>query len=436
MTFCLRRSNLISCKAIPMFTLLLTPILLCSPAHAGHWQFSAAGSTDTSTVDVEGALQTQTPAPPPWTPPPAPSDNSLTLQLPGSSATDTNLSQPPNCDCNATATLTITANWVTDTTSDNTPPTSIWLCENSSSSWAAGPGYGVRKVIPTQPGQPTPPPAPATPVIYNGSASNASSDPYVPSPATGIPASGSSTLSATQTAPPDGWHKYPVSGTQIVLPTRTVTAEANVTGGTVGKVTVTCSLAYSITVHAQPYNMVLSSYKDPSGNPHPAVDVDNVNGILTFHYSISSTDGVPADLASISAYETLNWSGNPGSYPPGQYIPPSPPVQMYSNPTQLYAYNNPDKEITNHLVDGYAMDRFSPPTTGFVGPLPFPSTVWKVTQNYLFDDSQTGEIGVKIPGPDNKSPFTITRTVTPTNLAGTTGTYSITTRGAIASESL
>jgi len=141
-------------------------------------------------------------------------------------------------------------------------------------------------------------------------------------------------------------------------------------------------------------------------------------------------------LASISAYETLDWSGNPGSYPPRQYIPPSPPVQMYSNPTQLYAYNNPDKEITNHLVDGYAMDRFSPPTTGFVAPLPFPSTVWKVTQNYLFDDSQTGEIGVKIPGPDNKSPFTITRTVTPTNLAGTTGTYSITTRGATASESL
>jgi len=141
MTFCLRRPSLISCKAIPTFTLLLTPIL-CPAAHAGHCQFSATGSTDTSTVHVEGVLQTQTPPPTPWAPPSAPANNSLTLQLPGASTSDINMLNDPSCDCTATASLKITANWVTDTTSDNTSPTSVWLCENSSASWAAGSGFG------------------------------------------------------------------------------------------------------------------------------------------------------------------------------------------------------------------------------------------------------------------------------------------------------
>ena len=198
--------------------------------------------------------------------------------------------------------------------------------------------------------------------------------------------------------------------------------------------------SYTVTVHAQPYNMILSSYVDPQGVTHPGVDVDNVNGILTFHYSVSSTDGVLGDLAPISAYETLDWSGNPappGVYTTGLYEPPSPPVQLSTNPTPArYAYKNPDKEVSPALLSGYVMDRFSPPSTGFVAPLPVPFTTWSATQNYLFDDSVTGETKVKIPGPDNNSPFTITRTVTATNLAGTTGTYKITTHGATASEAL
>ena len=188
----------------------------------------------------------------------------------------------------------------------------------------------------------------------------------------------------------------------------------------------------TIGIHAQPYNMILSSYTDSSGVTHPGTDVDNVNGIITVHYSVSSTDGVLSHLASISAYETVDWSGNPappGAYPPGQYEPPCPPVQEFANPIQRYAYSNPDKEVSPYLVQGYLMDRFSPPSTGFASPLPFPSTTWSATQNYLFDDPQTGEVGTKIPGPDNKSPYTITRTVTPTNLAGTTGTYTVTTHG-------
>jgi hypothetical protein len=65
-----------------------------------------------------------------------------------------------------------------------------------------------------------------------------------------------------------------------------------------------------------------------------------------------------------------------------------------------------------------------------------PRTIWSGTQNYLFDDSLTAEFGVKIPGPDNNSPCTITRSVTPTNTSGTTGIYAISTHGFAALKSL
>ena len=376
---------------------------ICSaPAHAGHWQFSAAGSTDTSTVHVEGVLQTQTPPPTPWSPPSTPSDNSLTLTLPGASASDTNLSNNPNCDCTATASLKITVNWVTDSTSDNTPPTSVWLCENSSASWAAGPGYGARKTVPTQPGQPTPPPAPGTPTVYGGTASNASSDPYVPSPPASAPTSGSSTLSATQTAPPDGWQSYPVTGTQVVLPVRTVTATGNVTGGTIGKVTVTCSLAYSITIHAQPYN-----FRRVPGQGKIGID-----GNIDWVYNYSSTDGNPNDLTTCTWHEHLTYPGGQvgTQASPNKYYPPSPPFGYPASGTAWF--NNPDFGTDVSLVPSPAGSSPEIDDITFVPAFlkPYVYGTFSTTQVFEFNDSATGDKNVQIPGPDS-GPFTIVRTV-------------------------
>lgn len=234
---------------------------------------------------------------------------------------------------------------------------------------------------------------------------------------------------------PAHWKSYPVTGGKATLPTRTLRAEGDSVATAQmpnGDQCIAQIDSYTVNAHPTPYNMRLTPYVDGGGN-EPAVQTDNVNGRLRFHYSISSTDGTVADLTSITAYETLNWSGNPappGAYPPGLYAPPSPPVQMYSTPTtQAFAYKNPDTAVMPYLTQGYVIDQFSPPETGFVAPYPAPSTAWTVTQNYLFDDNATGEIGTKIPGPDNNSPFTITRTVTPSNAAGTLGVYTVTTRG-------
>jgi len=411
--------------AAPLSFALLAMTFCAAPAHAGHWQFSAAGSTDTSTVHVEGVLQ---PPPTPWAPPSAPSDNSLTLQLPGATASDTNLSQPPSCDCTATASVKITANWVTDTTSDNTPPTSVWLCENSSASWAAGPGYGVRNVIPIQFGQPPPPPPPPPPpTVYGGSASNASSDAYVPVPATGIPTSGSSTLSATQTAPPDGWHQYPVSGGQVTLPTRTVTATASVTEGTVGKVSLSCGLAYSITVHAQPYNFRSASFTDTSGVLHPAVVIDNPNATLSLSYLWSSTDGKNSDLTTCTFNENVTWDTNTtGTVYPTQkvYAPPSPPAGTDAQGHPI-GYLDPTV-MGGPATNGAATDTFSP-DSAYKGP--YATISWWGDQTYVFSDSATGEVNTPMPGPAAGS-FRITRAFAPTGTpSGTTGTLTISTRG-------
>ena len=226
-----------------------------------------------------------------------------------------------------------------------------------------------------------------------------------------------------------------MSGTTVTLPTRTLTAEGDFTPTQSMPYGNNCGAfidSYSVTVHPQPYNMRLT----PNPDGTPAVYVDNINGRLLFHYSISSTDGKAADMASVTAYETLDWgSSNPGTYQGGLYGPPSPPVAPYSD-GKHYAYNTPQTVVFAALLQGFLLDGFSPPTTGFISPYPAPSTVWSATQNYLFDDSATEETGTKIPGPDNNSPFTITRSVRPTNAAGTTGMYAISAHGSSALKSL
>ncbi len=228
---------------------------------------------------------------------------------------------------------------------------------------------------------------------------------------------------------------YPVSNGTVAVDKHTVTAHTTVTSP-IWYYGAKASVSYGASIHAQPYNMRLT----PDGTS-PAVYVDNIGGRLSFHYSISSTDGNVADLTSISAYETLGWSGNPappGGYVTGFYVPPSPPVafRQDTDPPQPYSYNTPNKINFPYLLQGYVIDGFSPPTSGFVAPYPTPSTSWSATQNYLFDDSTTGEVGTKIPGPDNNSPSTITRTVSATNAAGTTGLYSISAHGHSALKSL
>jgi len=240
------------------------------------------------------------------------------------------------------------------------------------------------------------------------------------------------TTSTAQTAPPDGWHKYPVTGTQVVLPPRTVTAKANVTGGTVGQVSISCSLAYSITVHAQPYNFRSSSYTNASGVFHPAVVTDNPNATLSLSYIWSSTDGSLAHLTTCTVNENVTWDTNTVGYfstlppPDGRkvYAPPSPPAGTDANGNPI-GYLDP-VVMGGAATSGQATDTFSPDAY-YKGP--YASISWWGDQVYVFNDSATGEVNIPMPGPASGS-FRITRAFAPTGTpSGTAGTLTISTRG-------
>ena len=374
-------------------------MLLSSPgAQAGSWVFTCKGN-GVNTVDYgyPGVFPTFTF----WTPP-GPQTGSFNLSKFGGGS-DYAVSDV------ATITVTVTATWTHTTgqtdTNDPAPP-SVWLCESAGTEWTEG---------------------------ASGSSSDGLGDPYKLQ----LPGGTSNSSFAPITLPPAHWASYPVSGGKATLPARTLTGEGDFASSQSFPYGGNCYAyvdSYSVTVHPQPYNMHLSSY---GTNPvYPAVTVDNIGGQLFFYYSISSTDGNTHNLTSITAYETLDWgSNNPGIYQNGMYIHPSPPVAPYPDGV-YYAYSAMDKVVFPYLLDGYVRDGLSPPGKGFVAPYPSPPTVWSVTQNYLFDDSATGQVKVKIPGPDNNSPFTITRSVAPTNASGTTGIYAISTRGYSALKSL
>ena len=395
------RPRLILYKALALSSLVLAAMLFCAPAaRAGSWVFICTGSGINTMTNAFGHSQYT-----PWTPP-GPETGQFGFSQFGSSSDYSTSSS-------TTMTATVTATWKPDGGEDDTPPPEVWLCESASAEWmyessgSADDGFGDAAVSNSD-------------GSLGGTSFTATSNPppppYIP-------------------APPPHWKKYTVSGKSVTLPTRTLKAESDFVPTPARSYGDNCYAfvnGYNVTVHPQPYNMRLT----PNPDGTPAVYVDNINGRLLFHYSISSTDGKAADMNSVTAYETLDWgSSNPGAYQGGYYAPPSPPVAPYLDGAR-YAYNTPQKIVFPYLLQGYVLDGFSPPTTGFVSPYPAPSTVWSATQNYLFDDSATQETGTVIPGPDNKSPFTITRSVRPTNAAGTTRMYAISAHGSSALKSL
>jgi len=391
-----RRARLILYKALALSSLVLAAMLLPSPARAGHWSLTATGSLTMNGQPV-----------PSWGPPQGASTNSIGFSSYSVGAGGYGYPQYHTVGTGSvqiSITATVTGSWVADGTSDETAPPSVVLQETSGAYYKASYGSGSG----------------------SGTASDGLSNPTdaVVSPYdTSYDASGSSSSVAA--------HYVKKSGSSWTE-SFTITASANASNPDgFAKAEVGFS-GLTVSTHAQPYNMRLT----PNPDGTPAVSIDNVNGRLLFHYSISSTDGNTADMTSITAYETLDWgSSNPGLYPSGYYAPPSPPIAPYSDGAR-YAYHTPQTIAFPALLKGYVLDEFDPPATGFVSPYPAPSTIWSVTQNYLFDDSATHETGIKIPGPDNNSPFTITRSVRPTNTSGTTGMYSISAHGSAALKSL
>ena len=400
---------------------LMTVFLPTPAAQAGSWTYVVTGdNTGTTFMDNER---------PGYVPPysPATSGSGSGVNVPGYT-----IPRPANgasgwgCDINIVVHAQIKFNWVPTAGQNSTtdpPPPNVLVLESANAGWSANVG------VPLMGG---------TIASFSGSVADGLSDAEYNDPLSQSSASGSGVSDSPQNQDHSsliGEHltSYPASSGTVTLPQRTITAHANVSGISRWYYGASAGFgSYSATIHPQPYKMRLTPNPDGS----PPVYVDNVGGRLLFHYSISSTDGNPADMTSITAYEALDWgSGNPGIYQGKLYAPPSPPVAPYSDGAR-YAYNNPQTDVFPALLQGYVLDEFTPPTNGFIAPYPAPSTVWSVTQNYLFDDKATGEVGTKIPGPDNNSPFTITRSVTPTNAAGTTGIYSVSAHGHSALKSL
>lgn len=164
----------------------------------------------------------------------------------------------------------------------------------------------------------------------------------------------------------------------------------------------------TIAVHAQPYNFHSIGYTDGNGVQHGDPLVDNVNGHLVFHYDWSSTSGSKSDLATCTIGEYIDWSGNSqGSYQPGAYFLPSPPVGLTAagNP---YGYANPTNSMAAASTTPHFNDDLKPPSSWQT---PYQPAHWSGTQKYVFTDTATGDTNVLVPGPD-AGPYTIDRNVT------------------------
>ena len=346
----------------------------------------------------------------------------MTLNLSGETLRDSNPNPAltSSCECKIVASVQIKATWThedTNTQNDTNdpPPTSVWVVETSSASWGgliAGmsgvgdnvvrrPGSGVR------PADAPPPPN----YTYSGSASDGLGDPEIKSPADGPPyISGSSVTSNPQNLapPPTGWAKCAVANGQITLTMpRSLSADATASGKTPGQVGVSCGLGpYTITVHAQPYNFTQVSAK--TGNN----GAGGSDGTYITKYTWSSTNGSLSDLSSCTEYEVVTYPGTQGTATsPTAYLPLNPPFNSswdydtsvnppqphFPNPTQ-----NGGNASAGFSTDTIAIYGFSPPYTtggGFTG-----------TQNFYFDDSQTGEKMVPMPG-NVPMPISIVRNV-------------------------
>lgn len=252
----------------------------------------------------------------------------------------------------------------------------------------------------------------------------------------GTPLSSGSSMTPTAqpgTKPPaPGWSTQKVTGNTFTI-TRTLVAKVTAAGNVPCTASASSTLSYSVSIHAQPYNLRSSGY-DIGQVHYDKSRIDPANATIVLSYVWDSTDGNKADLASCQINENVTWNSNPQGvgYPSKDkngnpvYVPPSPPAGKddQGNPV---AYLNPIILGGPATANG-GTDTFSPESY-FSGP-PYRNISWWGDQVYVFSDNKTGENTTPIPGPATGS-FRITRTVAP--IANTTKFgYTISTRGSSA----
>ncbi len=373
-------------KACALLCVAFPLLALTTPARAGHWVLTIEGSGQAT---CEGSTQTFTPPPP--------SNNSVTINqiVAGESVGPSfNVSDPLyTITASANLHVTVTGTWTADGKSDDTPPPpDVWLSESSTAN-ATSTDAGVNKP---------------------GKADDGFQDPVAPSG----PQMGTS-------APPSSpKYMHPGSFTASL----TLSASASGTQGRFnGGGAATASVGpITIAVHAQPYNWHSIGYTDGNGVHHSDPLVDNVNGHLFFHYEWSSTSGSKADLTTCTIGEYIDWSGNSqGTYQPGAYFLPSPPVGLTAagNP---YGYDNPTSVMEAATTTLPLGDDLKPPSSWQA---PYQPAHWSGTQKYVFTDTTTGDTNVIVPGPD-AGPYTIDRDVT--KYSTNTYKYTVSSRGSTA----
>ena len=172
----------------------------------------------------------------------------------------------------------------------------------------------------------------------------------------------------------------------------------------------------SVTVHPQPYNFRLGPYSDPNSGSHPDGVGTNNNGDMHFHYIWSSTDGTVSHLASSVLYEHVSALGNsPASLSTQNgiaiYSPPNPPFGY----TLEQIIDQPDPDDSSQATaatTGYQDDLqlrgpMVPTSRDQSGANIYTDASYHTTQDWQFNDSETGERHVELLGP-----ITITRSVT------------------------
>ncbi len=338
-------------KALALSSLVLATMLLsCASAFAGSWIFTCTGSG--TNTDTHPPVTYASPQIDYWFPP-GPQTGSFSLGTFGG-GNDYSSSDV------ATISVTVKATWQPDANlpADPAPP-NVWLCESSQSQWTQG---------------------------SSGSADDGFGDAAVPNYF--FPNGGYGALSSTSpgtTHPPAHWTNCTVSGGTVTLPERTLTGEGDFAPTTSSPYGDNCYASvgnYTVTVHAQPYGWYDAGYNDPDGTHHTGPNISG--GVMTFVWGWKSTSGSLADLAGITMYETVDYSGNPGTFSADNklFYPQSPPVQAGYHVPNGRAGSTIDPTVL------YARDAHSP--------FPVMSTAaitFTVPQQYKFDDQATKDIG-------------------------------------------
>lgn len=140
---------------------------------------------------------------------------------------------------------------------------------------------------------------------------------------------------------------------------------------------ISATVSDSLLIHAQPYGWYQTSVTVNSPNP----------GELTFGYAWKSTTGMLSDLSILTTpiQEVVTY---PGGNP---FYPDSPPIGSG------YSYPNPTRSLSIDPATGSAGDIHARPTFQ----TPYSSTSYTGTQNYVFNDSVTGETDVVLMGPNS-----------------------------------